>query len=47
MLNSAEHEMYPAKRHYFLLFINQIDNAPESFKARTIFICQHFSFMTT
>ena len=50
MLNSNEHEIYPAQKCYnakncwHLTFISMINTASESLKARTIFNFQLFSF---
>ena len=51
MLNSAEHEIYSAHNVKMptivgiLTLISRIDTASGSFKARTIIICQLFSFL--
>ena len=45
MLNSDEHEIDPTHKVKFLTFVNGIDTASESFKARNIVIFQHSSFM--
>ena len=49
MLNSTEHEIYPAHVKMptivgFLSFISMINTTSERLKARNFFICQYFSF---
>ena len=47
MLNSAEHEIYPAHKCSIvgiLTFISRINTVSESLKARNYFICRYLSF---
>ena len=53
MLNSAEHESYPAHNVKMstivgiLTFISMINTTSESLKARNFFICRYFSLLCT
>ena len=51
MLNSAEHEIYPAHKRFkmptivgILTIISMINTTSERLKARNFFICRYFSY---